>query len=71
MTAELSPQDLLRNKDSTRTITFGDGLAGALHRRTQEFITNPNRRVVYQPPFGSTRDLYRRSDTRYGEDDPL
>ena len=32
---------------------------------------SPNRVTLLRPPFGSTRDLYRREDGRYGEDDPI
>ncbi|KAK7436347.1 hypothetical protein VKT23_019195 [Stygiomarasmius scandens] len=52
-------------------ISFTDGLTGSIHLRTREFVTSPNCTSIPRPPFGSTRDLYRRADARYGEDDPL
>ncbi|KAK7436456.1 hypothetical protein VKT23_019169 [Stygiomarasmius scandens] len=67
----LTLADLTKNKDSNRPISFTDGLAGSIHFRTHEFVTSPNCTVLPRPPFGSTRDLYRRADARYGEDDPL
>ncbi|THU85391.1 hypothetical protein K435DRAFT_869326 [Dendrothele bispora CBS 962.96] len=67
----LTEADLLKNKDSSAIITYTDGLTGAIHARTQTFITSPNCLSIPRPPFGSTRDLYRRADARYGEDDPL
>ncbi|KAK7444306.1 hypothetical protein VKT23_015318 [Stygiomarasmius scandens] len=63
--------DLVKNKDSSAIITYTDGLTAALNGRTGTFITSPNCLSVPRPPFGSTRDLYRRADARYGEDDPL
>ncbi|THU87143.1 hypothetical protein K435DRAFT_349401 [Dendrothele bispora CBS 962.96] len=71
MDSSLTLQELTRNRDEKKPITFKDGLAGGIHERTREFITCPNRNVIPRPPFGSTRDLYRRLDARYGEDDPL
>ncbi|KAK7447448.1 hypothetical protein VKT23_014157 [Stygiomarasmius scandens] len=63
--------DLTHNKDSSAAISFTDGLTAAIHERTGTFITSPNCLSIHRPPFGSTRDLYRRADARYGEDDPL
>ncbi|KAK7437518.1 hypothetical protein VKT23_020792 [Stygiomarasmius scandens] len=71
MSLELTLRDLVKNRNTKQPITFKDGLSAAIYQRTSEFITSPNRQSIPCPPFGSTRDLYRRSDSRYGEDDPL
>ncbi|KAJ3848895.1 hypothetical protein EV368DRAFT_86086 [Lentinula lateritia] len=52
-------------------LTFSDGLCGANLPRTKEFVTSPNCTYIPEPPLGSTRDLYRRRDARYGPDDPI
>ncbi|KAG7095977.1 hypothetical protein E1B28_006660 [Marasmius oreades] len=71
---ELKEKDLTRNAlspDFKQEITYNDGLVASLHPRTREFITSPNCFSIPKPPFGSTRDLYRRKDGLYGEDDPI
>ncbi|KAF9070266.1 hypothetical protein BDP27DRAFT_1420146 [Rhodocollybia butyracea] len=52
-------------------LTYSDGLAGALLATTKEFLTSPNCDYLPDPPLGSTRNLYCRSDARYGQDDPI
>ncbi|KAK7436345.1 hypothetical protein VKT23_019192 [Stygiomarasmius scandens] len=71
MALTFTQPDLTRNKDSSAVIAFTDGLVAGIHERTGTFISSPNCYTIPRPPFGSTRDLYRRADARYGEDDPL
>ncbi|KAF9066251.1 hypothetical protein BDP27DRAFT_1424032 [Rhodocollybia butyracea] len=52
-------------------LTYSDGLVGALLATTKEFLTSPNCDYLPDPPLGSTRNLYRRNDARYGQDDPI
>ncbi|THU87192.1 hypothetical protein K435DRAFT_867525 [Dendrothele bispora CBS 962.96] len=68
---ELQPEILLRNKDKNSPLTYADGAVGCLYPLTQEFVTSPTATEIPIPPFGSTRDLYRRADGLYGEDDPI
>ncbi|KAK1231272.1 hypothetical protein PQX77_005612 [Marasmius sp. AFHP31] len=71
---ELTANDLLRNIPSTGyhgELSYTDGLIASLHPRTREFVTSPNVSSIPPPPFGSTRDLYRREDGFYGHDDPI
>ena len=48
-----------------------DGLCGSFLPVTKEYITTPNSDYIPSLPLGSTRNLYRRSDARYGDDDPI
>ncbi|KAF5347871.1 hypothetical protein D9757_014942 [Collybiopsis confluens] len=52
-------------------LSYSDGICGAVLEQTREFITSPNCCYLPNPPSGSTRDLYRRQDARYGPDDPI
>ncbi|KAK7025383.1 hypothetical protein VNI00_016019 [Paramarasmius palmivorus] len=51
-------------------VDYTGGIAARLEV-TWEFITSPNDFHIPEPPVGSTRDLYRRADGRYGLDDPI
>ncbi|KAK7451670.1 hypothetical protein VKT23_012347 [Stygiomarasmius scandens] len=68
---DLQPEHFLRNKDETRALTYADGAVGCLSSVTREFVTSPTQKEIPYPPLGSTRDLYRRADGLYGEDDPI
>ncbi|KAL0569454.1 hypothetical protein V5O48_012513 [Marasmius crinis-equi] len=71
---DLTENDLTRNvlpAGFKNTISYEDGLVGAIMHRTREFITSPNCYAIPQPPHGSTRDLYRRADGFYADDDPV
>ncbi|KAG7097785.1 hypothetical protein E1B28_005104 [Marasmius oreades] len=73
MLSELSEQTLLKNippEGFPAEITYTDGRVASLHPRTHEYITSPNSPFISLPPFGSTRDLYRREDGFYGVEDP-
>lgn len=61
---------LARRLAKTPKITVNDGLCGALVLPDM-FLTSPNCEYLPEPPLGSTRDLYRRRDGRYGPDDFL
>ncbi|KAE9398225.1 hypothetical protein BT96DRAFT_940352 [Gymnopus androsaceus JB14] len=52
-------------------LSFSDGLCGTFLPDTKEYITSPNCDYIPSPPMGSTRNLYRRSDAHYGDDDPV
>ncbi|KAK1229040.1 hypothetical protein PQX77_007910 [Marasmius sp. AFHP31] len=70
----LTEHDLLRNippEGFTGNLLYTDGLVPCLHPRTHEFVTSPNVSTIPAPPFGSTRDLYRREDGLYSADDPI
>lgn len=51
-------------------LTYTDGRVAALMPQYRYFITSNASSIPY-PPIGSTRDLFRRADARYGPDDPL
>jgi hypothetical protein len=34
-------------------------------------VTSPNQREIYNPPLGGDRNVFMRSDLRFGDDDPL
>lgn len=48
-----------------------DGLVGAVISDGCSFVTSPNVEYIPSPALGGDRDVYRRSDLRYGPDDPL
>jgi hypothetical protein len=52
-------------------ITSGDGLVGAIIPETEIFITSPNCTFIPFPPLGDNRDIFLRSDARFGMDDPI
>ncbi|KAK7450596.1 hypothetical protein VKT23_012906 [Stygiomarasmius scandens] len=73
---DVQPEHFLRNRDKTRlllagALTYADGVVGCLYPLTREFVTSPTQTEILIPPLGSTRDLYRRADGLYGEDDPI
>ncbi|KAK7436356.1 hypothetical protein VKT23_019204 [Stygiomarasmius scandens] len=63
--------DVFMNLLLVGALTYGDGAVGCLSSLTREFVTSPTKQEIPYPPFGSTRDLYRRADGLYGEDDPI
>ncbi|KAL0564666.1 hypothetical protein V5O48_017374 [Marasmius crinis-equi] len=71
MARVLTAEDLVQHKLITSPLTFSDGLSAVIVPESREFITSPNRVLIPRPPMGSTRDLYRREDGFYGEDDPV
>ncbi|KAL0569930.1 hypothetical protein V5O48_012033 [Marasmius crinis-equi] len=52
-------------------MTFADGITAVIDSQSRTFTTSPNRMQIPRPPLGSTRDLYRRDDGFYGQDDPV
>ncbi|KAL0563351.1 hypothetical protein V5O48_018717 [Marasmius crinis-equi] len=71
MALNLTPEDLLKYQLALAPITFSDGLTATLIPEAREFVTSPNQMQIPRPPMGSTRNLYRRADGFYGEDDPV
>ncbi|KAJ8072105.1 hypothetical protein PM082_015663 [Marasmius tenuissimus] len=70
----LTEHNLTRNvplEGFTGTLSHSNGLVACLHPRTREFVTSPNSSTIPIPPFGSTRNLYRREDGLFGPDDPV
>lgn len=63
--------ETLSKREIRPILHYDNGLCGALLIKTKQFVTSPNCNFIPDPPLGSTRDLYRRSDARYGQDDPL
>ncbi|KAG7098901.1 hypothetical protein E1B28_000801 [Marasmius oreades] len=72
MAQQAAPPVLLTHHESVTSMDFGDGLTGStLLPESREFVSTSNQNRMLRPPIGSTRDLYRREDGFYSEDDPV